>query len=329
MHPAVFPKETFVTTSETRESAAPVDGEPQQAPSGAVIAVPTGGGAFRGRYLHHAPGPAGTARILTELFAVRYRGRDGLRRAVSELIYSHPGGWRQLGAATTRDREIRPRRAPAPVGACYCHQDDGTPSPALIEAALAAHALAEAAQIHGNASTASVLPPGTSAGPGHAALITRSSVPENIDHIYLMYRGGLSIEVRDGAYPHAGRFAPAVTAAWGEQTDATQIEDAVTAVRTRTPADLAREKVAEILAETAARLRTIPAQHDLVLHLLHDNSRFLSIPREHGPETALARAAGLHTAELPGHLHRLERGEQVRLLNQAAHLMNPEAHPAP
>jgi len=98
-------------------------------------------------------------------------------------------------------------------------------------------------------------------------------------------------------------------------------------VRSRTPADLARAKVTEILTETATRLAAIPAHHDLVLHLLAGNSRFLSIPAEHRPETVLARAAGLHTAELPGHLHRLERGEQVQLLRHAAHLLNPKDQP--
>jgi hypothetical protein len=313
--------------TESTTNPAPQSAQPE--PSASVIAIPTGGDAFRGRYLHHTEGPAATARLILDLFAVRYRSREGLRRAASELIYAHPGGWRHLGTATSKDRKIRPRRAPAPVGACYCHQADGTASTAYIEEALAAHARAEAAHIHGSACVESVLPRGESAGPGQPALITRGSVPESIDHVYLMYRGSLQIEARDGAHPRAGRFVPAVTLPWGEETDAKEIEDAVAAVRTRTEADLAREKVAEILAETANRLRTIPAHHDLVLHLLAGNSRFLSIPREHGPEAALARAADLHTAELPGHLHRLERGEQIRLLNQAAHLMNPATHPTP
>lgn len=317
-----------MTTTETHEPATPAESEQQSAATGAVIAIPAGGRTFQGRYLHHAPGPAATARILLELFAVRYHSREGLRRAAKELIFAHPAGWRHLGATTSKDRDIRPRRAPAPVGACYCHQDDGTPSTAYVDAALAAYTRAEHAHFLGTASAADVLLLGASAGPGHPALITRDSVPGSIDLIYLMCHDGLTIEARDGAYPQPGRFAPAVTLPWGEEMDATAIEDAVTAVHARTPADLARAKVAEILAETAERLRTIPAHHDLVLHLLAGNSRFLSIPREHGPETALARAAGLHTAELPGHLHRLERGEQVRLLRRAAQLLNPEQYRA-
>lgn len=313
-----------MTTTEPHEAAAPAEGEATEAPGGAVIAVPTGDREFRGRYLHHAPGPAETARILLDLFAVRYRRREGLRRAAAELIYAHPGGWRHLGAATTKDREIRPRRAPAPVGACYCHQDDGTASPAYIEAALAAHARAETAYLHGNASAASMLPPGTSAGPGHPALITRGAVPKGIEYVYVMFRDGLLIEVRDGAYPDYSRFTPAIVdLPWGTKVDPGKVESAVAAVRSRTPADIARVKIAEILTETAERLRAIPAHHDLVLHLLAGNSRHLSIPREHGPETALARAAGLHTSELPGHLHRLERAEQVELLRRAARLLNP------
>jgi len=177
-----------LTSNETHTPAAAGESEPQQPPSGAVIAVPTGREGFKRRYLHHAPGPVETARILIELFAVRYRTREGLRRATSELIDAHPGGWRHLGAATTKDREIRPRRAPAPVGACYCHQEDGAPSAVYIQAALAAHARAEAEHQHGNVSAASVLPPGRSAGPARPALITRSSVPAHIEHVYVMFR---------------------------------------------------------------------------------------------------------------------------------------------
>lgn len=107
--------------AETRPTDQIPADDPEDTP-GAVIAIPERGSGFHGRYLRHAPGPQATTRLLHELFAIRYPGRKGYARARAELIGQHPSGWQHLGAATAKDTEIKPRRAPAPVGTCYCHQ---------------------------------------------------------------------------------------------------------------------------------------------------------------------------------------------------------------
>lgn len=290
--------------------------------SGAVIAIPARDGGFIGRYLHHAPGPAATTELLRDLVAIRFRGRRGYERLVRELISDHPSGWARLGAATSKDPEVKPRRAPAPVGQCYCHQVDATPHPALIAAALATLHDAEIHE-HGRLH----IPHGRP-GDGSPWLITSREVPDGIDYAYVLFREGMNIEVRDGA-SRSGRFERPVLFQWDNPPTGEEIQRACAAIRARTPADLAHEKAAAILAETAQQLRAVPAHHDLVLHLLSRASRHLSVPAHNTPEAALARAAGLHTAELAGHLHRLERGEQIRLLLQAAHQLNPAKHTAP
>src|SRR5947209_2763520 len=121
---------------------------------GAVIAIPESGGAFHGRYLHHAPGPAATARLLRDLFTVRYPGRKGYARARAELIGQHPSGWQRLGTATAKDPQVKPRRAPAPVGTCYCHHSDGTWHPAVTAAALTTLRRAEITAVRSEVTTA-------------------------------------------------------------------------------------------------------------------------------------------------------------------------------
>jgi len=309
---------TTVTAHPTPAPAA------ERAPEhGAVIAVPTHDGGVHGRYLHHAPGPAATVEILLALFTTRYRGRRGYATAVRELIIEHPSGWARLGSATSRDKEIKPRRAPAPVGECYCHQPDGAPRPALIEAALATLHDAEANPNswirvrHGEL------------GDGTPWKIDGGAVPDGIEYVYVLTPRGILVKARDGAYPNTSRFAAAIEFRWDQPPRPEQIEHACAAIRARTTTDLAQEKSADILADAARQLAAIPAHHDLVLHLIAGASRYLSVPGEHTPESALARAAGLHPAELGGHLHRIERGEQIRLLRRAAHQLNPDKHPEP
>ncbi len=295
---------------------------------GAVIAIPENGGGFHGRYLHHAPGPAATARLLRDLFASRYPGRKGYIRACRELIGQHPSGWQRLGTATGKDPEIKPRRAPAPVGTCYCHQPDGTWNPAVTAAALATLSRAESAAIRGeHTSPGWLLGQQPRPGDGSPLLIRDHHVPDGIDHVYLLFDDGAQILTRDGAHPNTCRLAQATSLSWADPVDDEQIERATRAVRARTPADLAYEKAADILADTAQRLAHIPAHHDLVLYLLSVPSGYLGVPAETTPQAALARAADLHPAQLPAHLHELERSEQVRLLRRAAHQLNPVKHP--
>ncbi len=289
--------------------------------SGAVIAIPTRDDGFHGRYLHHAPGPAATVELLRALFAACYRGRRGYENAIRELITEHPSGWARLGTATSKDPHIKPRRTPAPVGQCYCHHADGTPRPELIEAALATLYQAEIRE------NSWIRVPHGTPGDGSPLRIRSGMVPGGIEYVYVLHRDGIVVKARDGAYPTSQRFMQAAGFGWDSPPAAEQLERACAAIRARTPADLAHEAAADILADTAQRLAQIPAHHDLVLHLLADASRFLSVPPATTPQEALARAAGLHSAELAGHLHHLERGEQIRLLRHAAHQLNPAKHP--
>lgn len=304
------------TDARPAPTPAPADPAPER---GAVIAIPTRDG-FQGRYLHHAPGPAATVELLCALFAARYPGRRGYERAVRELISEHPSGWARLGCATSKDKQIKPRRAPAPVGECYCHRADGTPHPALIAAALATLHEAEIWE------SGAVRIPHGELGDGSPYRIHSSVVPDGIDYAYVLYREALVVKARDGAYPKTSRFEWAIGVDWHRPPQGEAIEQACAAIRARTPANLANEHAADILANTARKLAQIPAHHDLVLHLLAGASRYLNVPAEATPEAALARAAGLHPAQLPGHLHLLERGEQVRLLQQAAYQLNPVKH---
>jgi hypothetical protein len=309
----------------------PTDQEPADSAEempGAVIAIPEQGGGFHGRYLHHATGPTATARLLRDLFATRYPGSKGYARARNELIGQHPSGWQRLGTATAKDPEVKPRRAPAPVGTCYCHHPDGTWNPA-VTAALTTLRRAEIAALRRETTTADwLLGPQPKPGDGSSLLIREHRVPDGIDHVYLLHEDGLQILTRDGAYPNSCRFVHAVSLRWTDPVDGEQIERATRAVRERTPADLAYERAADFLADAAQRLARIPAHHDLVLYLLSLASGYLSVAAESTPESALARAAGLHPAQLAAHLHQLERGEQVRLLRRAAHQFNPVKHPA-
>jgi hypothetical protein len=309
-------------TDTTHALPTPDPADPPSTP-GAVLAIPTGDDGFHGRYLHHAPGPAATAELLRTLFHIRYRGRYGYEKAVRELISEHPSGWVRLGVATSRDPQVTPRRAPAPVGECYCHLPDGTAHPVLVAAALAT---LHEAEIH---SRGGVRIPRGDLGDGSPWKIRNGEVPDGIDYVYVLHPRGVVVKVRDGAYARTGKFLAAAGFDWDRPMPGEQIERACAAVRARTVADLADHKAADILAETARRLREIPAHQDLVLYLLAASSRYLSVPGEHTPESALARAAALHPAELAGHLHHLERAEQVRLLAQAAHQLSPDNHPAP
>ena len=179
---------------------------------GAVIAIPESRGGFHGRYLHHAPDPAATARLLRDLFTVRYPGRKGYARARSELIGQHPSGWRHLGIATAKDPEVKPRRAPAPVGTCYCHQPDGTWHPAVTAAALATLGRAESAAIRGeHTSPGWLLGQQPRPGDGSPLLIREHHVPDGIDHVYLLHEDGLQIPRRSApecGSPAVARVAP-------------------------------------------------------------------------------------------------------------------------
>jgi hypothetical protein len=313
--------------TDTTEPAAPLEPGVPDTGHGAVIAIPGRKDEIKGRYLHHAPGPAATATLLLELFRVRYRGRDGYTRAIRELINDHPSGWQRLGTRATRSPEVKPRRAPAPAGTCYCHLDDGSLHPEVIRAAL--HTMHRAEATSGDYDQRSVHVPHGRPGDGSPWLMRTHDIPRHLDHVYVLYRTHLDIHVRDGAYPKTNKFVSATGLSWREPFDPDQVERECAAVRERTVADRANENAADALANTVRRLAEIPAHHDLVLHLLRRDSAYYNVPAENTPEAALARAAGIDPADLPAHLRTLERPAQLDLLRAAAHQLNPAAYRAP
>jgi len=297
---------------------------------GAVIAARTGADGYMGRYLHEATDPGATLRLLHELFRVRYPGARSRRRTMRELIGEHPGGWRQLGARTAKDPTVKPRRAPAPIGSCYCHTPDGAWTRAMNDAFRATYLRTERAVLEGRRTDPDFLmPTWPKPGDGGPLLITGGHEPRWVEYVYHLDSVGVSVRVRDGAYPYSQQFISAGRLDWDDRVDTARIEAVCAAARARVRADLDHENAATALAEVARSLTAeIPARDELVLHLLRHRSR--SDQRTWTDlEAALARAAGLHAAELPGHLRGLERDEQIKLLRDAAHQLNPVANPAP
>jgi hypothetical protein len=277
---------------------------------------------WQGRYLRHAPGPADTARLLRQIVTTRYRGRRRYESAVRELIGAHPAGWASLGTGTRKDPVPAARRAPAPAGTCLCHEPDGSLRPALLDAALAA--LPQPQFLRPRPESR---PCGQYPADGSPWLIERGQfLPAGIHHVFVLYTDVLEIRARDGAREH--QFIPAFHLPWDQaEADWDALDQRCAAIRARTKAHLAAERTAEILADTAKQLAAIPPHADLVLHLLGTASRYLAIPPHATPEAALARAADIHTADLPGHLLRLGRSDQIALLRTAAHHLDPALHP--
>jgi hypothetical protein len=298
----------------------------------AVIALPMPEQRWAGRILTHAPGPAETARVLHEILATRFKGRDRTLRAAAELVDEHPAGWEYLrpppgtAAARTRRRET-------PLGRCRCHQDDGTPRPGLLDAQRRALRDAEWGRSHRPEPG-----PGTDGAPW---LITNAwGLPDDIAHLFLIDADHINLYARDkSADTHFSRAAqiPMPTQAarvWARppidwEQLAPELDEASARIRARPRRDWERAAAARTLAETATRLARIAPHADLVLYLLGGGT-----PTETGTgapvcEAALAAAADVHSADLPALLLRAPRSEQIRLLKLAAHQLDPDKHRAP
>jgi hypothetical protein len=153
-------------------------------------------------------------------------------------------------------------------------------------------------------------------------------LPETIEHVFVLYRQAIEVRARNGA--KLGTFAAAGLVPYTGQADFEELDEAAAAIRARTVADRAREHLADQVAATARRLSTIAPHIDLVLYLLGERySDYVKVPAYQNAEAALARTAGVHTADLPGHLLRLGQADQITLLETTAHQLSPTVHPAP
>ncbi|MBR7830623.1 hypothetical protein KDK95_30255 [Actinospica sp. MGRD01-02] len=288
---------------------------------------------WAGRILEYAPGPAETVRALREILGKRHKGRHRVREAISELIYDHPVGWERLGPDPNAPGGARRARERAP-GACRCHLPDGTPRPGLTRAERQALVAAEwgRAAVRGEAPA---LDPGGDGAPWRIS--GSSTLPARVEHVFLLDGDVIEVfarddsadrnNVRDGllrgfspvARVHATR--PMDWAEFGPRLDAASAE-----VRSRPRTDWNRVHAVDALTRAAKELESVPAHADLLLYMLgkhtgQEGTRQMA-------EGALAEAGGVHGAELPALLLRASRAEQVRLLREAARLMDrPDTAP--
>lgn len=278
---------------------------------------------WAGRILHHAPGPAATARTLYELL-LTYPKKDRHRAPATDLIISHPCGWEYLGPDPADDPAAR-RVKRGQLGRCLCHHPDGTPTQAVIDEALSAMTRTEWRQAAN---------PFTAPADGAPRLIKPDDARADPHIAYVFHLQGqvLRILARDGG---TGDFteAGAIRALPGVDFDALgpDLDANAAAIAARTKTDVRRERLAGHLVVTAGCLAEIPAQHDLVLHLLANTMRYgyESTPSARDAESALARAAGVPSGEVSTFLARASRGEQLRILRLAAHQLAPRLHRAP
>jgi hypothetical protein len=277
---------------------------------------------WAGRILRHAPGPAATARTLYELL-LTYPKKDRHRAPAADLIISHPSGWEYLGPDPAAEPARRAKRGQ--LGRCLCHHPDGTPTQAVIDEALSAMTRTEWRRAAN---------PFTAPADGAPRLIKPADAKADPRIAYVFYLQGQALRIlaRDGG---TGDFteAGAIRALPGVDFDALgpELDANAAAIAARTKTDVHSERLAAHLVVTAACLAEIPAQHDLVLHLLTNAMRHQleSRPSARDAESALARAAGIPSGELSTFLARASRGEQLRILQLAAHQLAPRLHPAP
>jgi hypothetical protein len=300
----------------------------------AVLAIPVrsyDNDGWAGRILNHAPGPAETARTLHEILSKRHKGRGRVREAISELIYDHSAGWERLGADDATGGTKR-RRTEIPLGTCRCHLPDGTPRPGL---ARAQNQALIAAEWRGEARFTRD-PHGQDAD-GAPQLIQHSqTLDADVAHILLLTGDTIEIHARDNSADRAINkaatvrgFSPAARISAARPLDWNEIGphlDRVSAeLRARPRTDWDRVHAADALTRAAKELERVPPHADLLLYLLGKETGQHS---KQAAEGALAEAGGVHSAELPALLLRAPRAEQLRLLREAAYLMDPAQHPA-
>lgn len=268
---------------------------------------------WQGRYLHHAPSIADVASKLCQIRA-RHSG-IGNHGAISELLKAHPAGWRSLGTTTAKDPEPKIRRRPAPPGVCLCHHADGTPTPAMISSGLEALTMID--------HESPVRLPGYFEGQdptavGHWTINSTSTLPPGTDTLFLLGNDALIIGVRGVT---SRQFLRAGTLPY-HRPDPARLQAVIAnakRITSRTRETIEAEYAASALDRVRDTLAGIPAHHDLVLHLLGKTVT------DTGPlEAALSRQAGIHPADLPGHLLRLDRREQTELLDAAAARLHPD-----
>jgi hypothetical protein len=298
------------------------------APTAAVIARPSQNHwRWEGRYLHHAPGPSSTARLLRDVITLRSTTRSRVGTARRELIDQHPAGWAHLGSATGKDPEVKARRRPAPAGSCYCHDTDESPTPALIEHLLATVNRIEVKADLYHTAVEKLLP--TPAGPTDGTpwlMRPGSSLPAHVAWAFIMREDGITVAARDGA--GLGGFLRAGQVPWSGPADWEQIDQNAAAIRARTPVDLARAEAADDLDAAARRLAEYLPDSGLAMRLLDHAGRYRRTPIEHTAQAALARTAEVDLLDLARHVSSLDLPAQADLLKAAAAQARPTGYPS-
>ncbi|GAA1966581.1 hypothetical protein [Catenulispora subtropica] len=314
------------TRTDTAATSATVDDpgleEPSAAPHAVIACDYPDHRTWAGRILHHAPSPAATARVLYELL-LTYPKKNRHSAPALDLIVRHPSGWAYLGPDPDTAGPAAGQVKRGQPGRCLCHHPDGNPTQVVIDEALAAFARHEWRQAHN---------PFTAPANGLPRLIMRDDAKRDPRIAYVFHLRGLQLSVlaRDGG---TGDFirAGTIEIVPGVNFDALgpDLDAHAAAIAARTPTDVRRELIAGRLAEAAANLADIAAHHELVQYLVARTMSFDDPALRVDAESALARAAGIGTGELPAFLARASRGEQLRILRLAAHQLAPGNHRAP
>jgi len=313
---------TVEETEESRPTAQP--GAPE--PAAGIIARPDPyRWGWSGRYLHHAPGPSETVRLIRETVTARSSARNRMSVGVGELIDAHPCGWERLGTATAKDPAIKARRRPAAAGSCYCHTPEGHARPELLGQLLGMLRSLEHTRPYDIEAIKKALPRSSDPTDCTPQLIKRDDdLPERVAYLFLLHADGITLAVRDGA-AYRARLLKAGEVGWSEEADWERIDANASAIRARGPEDLARDDAGRSLATTARHLKKM-VSGQYALETLHGHARA-------GLETAaalgaLARAAGVGPDELPEHLGRAGLAAQAELFEAAAQLIPREAYRA-
>ncbi|WP_034270823.1 hypothetical protein [Actinospica robiniae] len=311
------------TRTEASACPPPQSGAPDP-PAGVIARPGRYNEGWSGRYLHHAPGPSDTARLIRETVTARSSARTRMKVAVSELIDAHPCGWEHLGTATAKDPQIRARRRPADAGSCYCHTPDGYVRPEFLNQLLGMLRRLEQTRPYDIEALEKAVKRSSDPTACAPQLINpHKGLPDRVVYVFLLHAEGITVGVRDGA--RDARFLKAGEVGWSEEANWEQIDAAAAAIRARVPEDLARDDAGRSLTTTARHLKKM-VSGQYALETLHWHART-------GRETAaalgaLARAAGVGPDELPDHLASAGLEAQADLFEVAAQLIPGESYRA-